>query len=98
VELRGRHEHARAGRPGPVKVRQALGGWDRERHLGARSSGARGHRGERDKQPKLSCAERAGGRLRSHKVSTDRLNSTKINLAEQQHSTWKPQHGNRNPP
>ena len=74
-----------------------MGGWDRERYLGARSSGARGHRGELDKQPKLSCAGRAGGRLRSRKVCMDRLNSTKINLAQQQHSEWRPRIISREP-
>ena len=50
----------------------------REGYLRVLSRGARGHKGELDRQSKLSCAERAG------KVSTDRLNSTKIHLAEQQ--------------
>jgi hypothetical protein len=61
VELRGRHEDA--GRSGFVKVRRAMGRQDREWHLRALSRGARGHRGELDKQPTLSCAERAGSRL-----------------------------------
>ena len=73
-----------------------MGGGGRERHLRALSRSARGHRDELDRQ-QLSCAERAGVRLRSRKVSTDRHNSTRINLAEQQHSIWRPRTVNREP-